>query len=769
LIRKPFWPALAAKRVFLFKRTPKLFRDHPFQKPDRTTQAPRRQKGIFLIRQKSFWTIVSWCLGALAVNRVLWRPWTLLLIVLGLFVSADARADGFSKSLGLDFNAGRFTQVEDSIQSSLDQNAAQPRLWLELGALRQARGDNASALAAYQACLSKVDSFPVRLDDAKTLLRLARLKDAEVVYLKLNEEQPDNPEILWGLAQVKNYESQWTHYKTFADRQATRVQAQQWLLQTVKVEPGFALAFWQLADVSRRLGDDTTALWAYQQTLKLDGSFKEAHRHIAELLAKHKDYKGALAKYDQAMAIDPNDEALKKEDKEVAELVPEQAGERRQARTAQWEAFKAPAVGFLPDSPVTIRVGLARGLGRLHFKCDSDLSVTTPAGTPVTVLPGGAEYQVRYDSAAKSPTGVENWRVESKGGKLIVSFSNRLWFTPADKQKSIALHALVSNAGYFFAREQDKAYRGILEIYPKSGQGFQVVNRVTLEQYLGGVIPSEMVSSWPAAALEVQTIVARTYVLSKLGRHESEGFDVCDSVHCQVYGGVGAENIHTNEAILKTAGKVLEAHGHILPVAFSAQCGGHTQDYKEAWGADVPVVGVRDDEPGENTDMDFPLSPYSLETWIHEDRPSYCHIPGLRGYQNYRWVDVVPAADLSAKAPKLGKVRRLVVEHRSSAGWADRLLVEGDQGSQELKGDVIRSFLGGIRSNLIWIETQFNPQGWPEAFVVYGGGWGHGVGLCQVGTLGMVRQGKSVEDVLKHYFPLASLEQLAKTPDKGVE
>jgi stage II sporulation protein D len=693
-------------------------------------------------------------------KRLSLKSGVLGLAMLVFFIAENSQADDFSKSLGLDFNAGRFAQVEDNLQASLDQNPVQPRLWLELGALRQARGDNASALAAYQACLSKVDSFPVALDDAKTLLRLARLKDAEAVYLKLNSEQPDNPEVLWGLAQVKNYESRWTHYKTFADRQADRVAAQGWLLKTVQVEPSFALAFWQLADVSRRLGDDSTALWAYEQTLKLDGSFKEAHRHIAQLLARRKDYKGALAKYDQAMAIDPNDLALKKEDQQVAAQVPEQAGARREARTAQWESFKPPGVSYLPDSSVTIRVGLARGLGRLHFKCDGDLSVTTPAGTAVTVLPGGGEYKIVYDSAAKSPTGSERWRLETEGGKVFVTFSNRLWFTPSDKQKTIALHALVSNAGYFFAREQDKAYRGILEIYPKPGLGFQVVNRVTLEQYLGGVVPSEMVSSWPAAALQVQAIVARTYVLSKLGRHESEGFDVCDSVHCEVYGGVGAENIHTNQAILKTAGEVLEVHGRILSVAFSAQCGGHTQDYKEAWGADVPVVGVRDDEPGENPDMDFPLSPYSLETWIHEDRPSYCRILGLKGYQNYRWVVVVPATDLSAKAPKLGKIRRLVVEHRSSAGWADRLLVEGDLGSQELKGDVIRSFLGGIRSNLIWIETQFNPQGWPEAFVIYGGGWGHGVGLCQVGTLGMVKQGKSVGDVLNHYFPLASLEKL---------
>src|SRR5579859_7220203 len=89
-----------------------------------------------------------------------------------------ARADDFSKSLGADFNRGQFSKVEDTLQDSLDQNPEDPKLWLELGALRQAKGDNASALAAYQTCLSKMESFPVRLDEARTLLRLAHLPDA---------------------------------------------------------------------------------------------------------------------------------------------------------------------------------------------------------------------------------------------------------------------------------------------------------------------------------------------------------------------------------------------------------------------------------------------------------------------------------------------------------------------------------------------------------------------------------------------------------------
>jgi SpoIID/LytB domain protein len=72
----------------------------------------------------------------------------------------------------------------------------------------------------------------------------------------------------------------------------------------------------------------------------------------------------------------------------------------------------------------------------------------------------------------------------------------------------------------------------------------------------------------------------------------------------------------------------------------------------------------------------------------------------------------------------------------------------------------MRSFLGGIRSNLIWIEPQFNLKGQPEEFIIYGGGWGHGVGFCQVGAYGLAQAGKKFRDILKHYFPLADLEKL---------
>ena len=169
---------------------------------------------------------------------------------------------------------------------------------------------------------------------------------------------------------------------------------------------------------------------------------------------------------------------------------------------------------------------------------------------------------------------------------------------------------------------------------------------------------------------------------------------------------------------------------------------------------------MADYDPRYNQDMEFPLSPNRMERWIKEDRQAWCRVSELKDHRSYRWAWVVTAADIQKRAGAIGKVRRLIVTHRSTAGWADHLLVEGEAGNKELKGDSIRSFLGGIRSNLIWIEPQFNPKGWPEEFVIYGGGWGHGVGMCQAGAYGLAKAGKTYDEILEHYFPKGDIKKL---------
>ncbi len=679
--------------------------------------------------------------------------------LLGGAVSAVS-AESFQLKIGKLFAQGRTSEIEEAIHQELEENPNQIDLWLEMADLDKSQGDYSGTVASYQSYLAKKDDWKVRASLALVLEQMGDFANARQDLSALNQAHPNDPELLWGLARLCIYQSNWKSIRTQATAREALSEARKYLLALTALRPNFAMAIWQLAEVSRTLGNVDEALKAYAAVVKQDGSYKFAHRYMALLLAEKGKYRESLAKYEQAMAIEPDDFKLKKEAQRVALLAPQDAKERKDERQKQWEDWTPLEAKPIAASAVTIRVGIFTGMGHLVFRGLSDLRVMTPAQTPITMLKAGEDYDIYYlrDTSSQAPQ--DEWLIQDKKKRTLVTFDQRLWIVPQNPLKPLLVHAVPFNKGYFFAREEDRAYRGLLEISPRPGNGFNVINRVTLEDYTAGVLPSEMLATWPIEALKAQAIVVRTYVLSKLGRHNEDGYDVSDNVQDQVYRGVRAEEPKSNEAVRQTAGLVVKYHGKMMPVVFSAECGGHTQDYEEAWGYKSPVVGVEDYDPRYNLDMEFPLSPARMETWIKEDREAWCRIYGLHGYQNYRWVWIISAGEIEQKAPGIGRIRRMTVTHRSTAGWADSLLLEGEKGNKIFKADSIRRCLGGIRSNLIWIEPQFDPKGWPEEFMIYGGGWGHGVGMCQVGCYGLAVAGKDCGEILRHYFPKGSVEKL---------
>jgi len=672
-------------------------------------------------------------------------------------LSAMAWAGSWEKDLGRWFVEGDSARVEAAVARRLEEEGDRPALWLELASLRKDLGDLSGAAEAYGRYLALVKDPGAEARLAQVWVQKGELENARLVLEGLERSHPRDPEVLWTLAIYQLRRADEALGKGSSREREALLLAKEHLQVLAGAKPEFALGLWRLAEVHRRLGEGDRALELYAKVLKKDGSFKGAHWRMARLQAGKGNSREALLKYQQAMAVEPDNEVLKKEAKAFTLRAPEEARQAKKERRKKWEEWKAPAAALVAPSPVTVRVGLATGLGHLLLRCDSDLSVTTPSGTPVTVLPKG-EVHVTY-SPAKDGKG-EAWTLEDAERRTTLTFSNRLWFAPTDPNGTLSLHALSSNQGYFFAREEDRAYRGILEISPRPGNGFQVIDRVTMEGYLAGVLPAEMPPLWPLEAQKAQAVVARTYALSKIGRHNPEGFDVCDSVHCQVYRGGGAESPRSTEAVDATAGWVLKKGGKPVPVVFSAQCGGHTQDYEEAWGYEAPVVGVADYAGDENRDLEFPLSPWGVERWVRGDPAAYCRTPDLPGYQNHRWAWEVSAEDLQKRAGAIGRLKRLKVTRRTTAGFVQRLVVEGAEGQKEVKGDAIRRFLGGVRSNLLWIEPQFNLEGWPTGFIIYGGGWGHGIGMCQVGCLGLAKVGKDYKAIVRHYFPKANLEKL---------
>jgi len=237
-----------------------------------------------------------------------------------------------------------------------------------------------------------------------------------------------------------------------------------------RAAPHIALYTWELAEVSRELGDRSTALQAYETVVKQDPSFKLAHRHIALLLSQEGRTQEALAKYDQALAIEPDDKELRKEARLAAKSAPQAAQARKDERMKAWKEWTPPGEKPMAFSGVTIRVGVFTGLSALRFRGNSDLQALTPSMALITTLPKGRDYLVLYVPASEAKDHREAWVLKDGKGKTRAAFNQRIWIKAVDPGAAVVLHA-IPRIRATFREGGDRAYRGLIEISPRPGKG----------------------------------------------------------------------------------------------------------------------------------------------------------------------------------------------------------------------------------------------------------------------------------------------------------
>jgi len=700
-------------------------------------------------------------LRVVAARREGVLPSTLFFCLATFLLSSIAvPAKGTREALAETYQAGDLSGALSLVSRALDKVPRDSRLQLEKAVLLEESGDWEGAARFYSLAAASMAQTGLGIPAASCLARGERWDDAIEALVGFLEDPPGPPDALWELALThrtmakrggvtgRNVETEWTL-------------ARRCLEALVTQKPDWAAAQMLLGECDERLGDREGAVTAYRRALALEPSYKKLNARIARLLSRQGKAADALPWYEKAVSVDPGDRVLQEEKDALARQAPSVVKERSDARQKRWEAVTPPQETTLPASAITVRVGLATQLSRIVFRGGSDLRLITPAGNLVRTLEANCDYAVVWRR------GTEEFQLLDDRKNVLATFSQRLWVETVDPKATWALHALPTGSGYFFAGEQDRAYRGVLEVHPGPGKGFAVINRVALEAYVAGVLPSEMPPHWHLEALKTQAIAARTDVLSKMGRHNASGFDVCDEVHCQAYRGIRAEQEATNQAVSATAGWVLKNGDAFFPAVYSAQCGGHTQSFQEAWGYDRPVVGV-EDFPSERRPGRFPLTPFELRKWIREGSGAYCDQSTLRGYRNFRWVTLITGEELAAKERlrDIGRIRSVRVTRRSKAGWANEVTFVGELGEKKVAGDAVRGVLGSLRSNLVWLEAWNGPEGFLEELILYGGGWGHGGGMCQVGAHSLAKRGWTHKRILKHYYPEASLKKLApeKTP-----
>jgi len=299
-----------------------------------------------------------------------------------------------------------------------------------------------------------------------------------------------------------------------------------------------------------------------------------------------------------------------------------------------------------------------------------------------------------------------------------------------------------------------KRYRGELVITP-SDSGLLVVNRLSMDDYLRGVVPLEIGNRTSAemAAVQAQAVAARTYAYKHLT--SSRAFDMYATVQDQVYGGVDAEKPLSDTAITSTADVVVLYNGQPITTPYHSTCGGSTAGVSEVW-------------------YDQPDQPYL--------RPVSDRIPGTNSYYcdpspRFAWTQSYDAAGLRAvvekylaaytNAPKsgLGKITDIREQGRTASGRVAALTVQTESGSYTLRGNDIRFVLrdpkGAILNSTFFTFTRETSGGEVSNLTVNGHGYGHGIGMCQWGAIGRARAGQDYRTILETYYPGTTIGRIA--------
>jgi stage II sporulation protein D len=271
-----------------------------------------------------------------------------------------------------------------------------------------------------------------------------------------------------------------------------------------------------------------------------------------------------------------------------------------------------------------------------------------------------------------------------------------------------------------------------------------VVNLCSVEAYLRGVVPLEMGKRGreEIEALKAQAIVARTYAYHRRGQHAAEPFDVVKTVADQVYGGAGEESPACDEAVAATRDRVLVWRDSLAETYYHSTCGGRTASIDEVWGKPACDYLRSVNDTGNGGAVFCAGSPSFTweESWKEGDLSKILRLTSAQGSPGNRFS---------------GTLKKIRIDDRFGCGRVKKCVFTGSRDSLECGGDRVRFLLrrNGANGPILRSANFTVAKNGPRSFTVRGRGYGHGVGMCQMGALGRARAGQNAEQILAAYFP----------------
>ena len=415
---------------------------------------------------------------------------------------------------------------------------------------------------------------------------------------------------------------------------------------------------------------------------------------------------------------------------------------------------------------------------------------------------------------AKGETVIGEQEVEfSEGGVLWNGNQySSLTFHPQSADASFSLNDVTIGVNFHWERKETQTFLGTLRFVVESDK-ICAINELPVEKYLESVISSEMSATSSLELLKAHAVISRSWLLAQMkkrrdvaesgnnffsftkkedmlirwyDREDHTIFDVCADDHCQRYQGITKETSpHVAEAIRQTKGQVLLDGDEICDARFSKCCGGVTEEFQYCW-EDTPknyLTAVRDIALGIESTLPNLTNEEEAEKWIRFNPPAFCNTQDkrilsqvLNDYDQetvdfYRWKVTLTQEKLQQLIADrlkmdLGSVLDMKSVERGTSGRISKLQIIGTKKTFTIGKELeIRRTLSDshlLSSAFIVDKYDIDEQGVPQRFELIGAGWGHGVGLCQIGAAVMGEEGYLYDAILLHYYQGAEIKKLYK-------
>lgn len=379
--------------------------------------------------------------------------------------------------------------------------------------------------------------------------------------------------------------------------------------------------------------------------------------------------------------------------------------------------------------------------------------------------------------------------------------SKELLFTPDNDEGSFCLHEVVIGIGFHWERKEDQCFKGNLRLIIDADR-IVAINLIAAEAYLSSVISSEMSAHASLSLLQAHAVISRSWLLKPLlnqnkapfqqpavspdriirwyERDAHEFFDVCADDHCQRYQGITrAVGERVQEAMKSTRGEVLMHNGSVCDARYYKACGGATETFDSCWAyEDHPYLkSIYDSESAAGIDPDM-NDEAKARAWILSEPEAFCNTKNtevlrqvLNDYDQettrfFRWEQEYTQDELTSLINRksgidFGTIQDLIPLKRGQSGRIVELQIVGTKRTMVVGKELeIRKWLSEshLYSSAFVVDKTINEH--ETHFVLRGAGWGHGVGLCQIGAAVMGAQNYSYQQILKHYFNHATVQQI---------